>query len=114
MKTKRFWVLLLSFVLIFTAMPLTAFADTIAESGGDAPIAVSDGEKAYDVESTGLVQYAVEGYIFNIRGGIYKVIVPEDAKSITITCNENITTYDSASLEIEGENDTNSIEIKRA
>ena len=93
MKKKQFLGLLLSFMLIFTMMPVSAFAeDAGGESQETSPITVSVRETNCAVESTGFVQYAYGEYIINITNGIYKVIVPEDAESLTITCSD-MTSY---------------------
>ena len=93
MKKKQFLVLLLSFMLIFTMMPVSVFAaDVGGESQETSPITVSVRETNCAVESTGFVQYAYGEYIINITNGIYKVIVPEDAESLTITCSD-MTSY---------------------
>ena len=93
MKKKQFLVLLLSFMLIFTMMPVAVFAaDVGGESQETSPITVSVRETNCAVESTGFVQYAYGEYIINITNGIYKVIVPEDAESLTITCSD-MTSY---------------------
>ena len=101
MKEKQFLVLLLSFMLIFTMMPVSAFAeDAGGESQDSAPITVSDGETIYAVENTGFVQYAYgDNYIMGIAGGIYKVVVPEDTEELTISGNE-LTSYGDSGFEL--------------
>ncbi len=93
MKKKQFLVLLLSFMLIFTMMPLSAFADTGSESQETAPIQVfADGEKCSVVETEikGKYTYFSSGYTSDIRKGVYKVIVPQDTAKLTFFLPEGI------------------------
>ncbi len=90
MKKKQFLVLLLSFMLIFTMIPLSAFANESGESqDGEAPVTVSDGTNSYTVQSTGLKQQWGIGETVEVTGGVYKVIVPEETEQLTITSKDD-------------------------
>lgn len=86
MKIKKSFLLLLSFVLIFTMMPMSAFADTDGESQKTIPIRVFADNAEYPVMETeikGAYTYFSSGYTSGIRKGVYKVIVPQDAAMLT-------------------------------
>ena len=96
MKKKQFLVLLLSFMLIFTMMPVSVFAaDVGGESQETAPIQVfADGAKCSVVETE--IKGAYTYYSTNssttsaIRNGVYKVIVPQDTAKLTFALPEGI------------------------
>ena len=90
MKKKQLLVLLLSFMLIFTMIPLSAFANESGESqDGEAPVTVSDGTNSYTVQSTGLKQQWGIGETVEVTGGVYKVVVPEETEQLTITSTDD-------------------------
>ena len=108
MKKKQFLVLLLSFMLIFTMMPVSVFAaDVGGESQETAPIQVfADGVKCSVVETKikgAYTYYSTKTLTTSdIRNGVYKVIVPQDTAELTFSLPEGIKS--ATDLDFEGIN----------
>ena len=108
MKKKQFLVLLLSFMLIFTMMPVSVFAaDAGGESQETAPIQVfADGVKCSVVETKikgAYTYYSTKTLTTSdIRNGVYKVIVPQDTAELTFSLPEGIKS--ATDLDFEGIN----------